>query len=71
MSNFTMVTHQIWSCHVTLAAKLQKIYFSLILYYILGKVTKLGGNWLKNKKVTGKKQNLGWNPPSAYRVKVN
>ena len=33
--------------------------FRLILYYILGKVTKFGGNWLKNKKVASKKQNLG------------
>ena len=28
--------------------------FRLILYYISGKDTKFGGNWLKNKKVTGK-----------------
>ena len=25
MSNLTMSTYQIWSCHVTLAAKLQKV----------------------------------------------
>ena len=35
------------------------------------KVTKFGGNWLKNTKVTGKKQN--WRrktpSPSPYRVK--
>ena len=28
--------------------------FRLILYQISGEVTKFGGNWLKNKKVTGK-----------------
>ena len=44
--------------------------FRLILYKILGKVTKFGGNWLRNKKVTGIKTNWGWKTaPSAYRVK--
>ena len=27
ISNLTMSTYQIWSCHVTLAAKLQKVLF--------------------------------------------
>ena len=46
--------------------------FRLILYQVLGKVTKFGENWLKNKKVTGKKQIGGGSPPppSAYRVNV-
>ena len=33
ISNLTMSTHQIWSCHVTLAAKLQKLLF-LAQFYI-------------------------------------
>ena len=45
---------------------------------MLGKVTKSGGNWLKNKKVTSKKQIAGATAPlpppppptSAYRVKT-
>ena len=37
--------------------------FRLILYQVLGKVTKFGENWLKNKKVTGKKQIGGGSPP--------
>ena len=55
---FTKITHQIWSCFVTLASNFENFYFfpTVILYHILGKVTKFGGNWLKNKKVTGKKQ---------------
>ena len=38
---------------------------------MLGRVTKFGGNWLKNKNVTGKKTKLGVEntPPGAYRVK--
>ena len=37
------------------------------------KVKKFWGNWLKNKKATGKKQIGGGKhpPPSAYRVKLN
>ena len=46
--------------------------FRLILYQVFGKVTKFGGNWLKKKKVTGKKQIGKWNPPpSAYKVNIN
>ena len=29
------------------------------------KVTKFGGDWLKNKKVTGRKTNWGWKDPRA------
>ena len=58
---FTKTTHQLWSCHVTLASNSENFYLSptIILYYILGKVAKFGGIWLKNKKVTGKKTNWG------------
>ena len=28
MSSFTMTTHRIWSCHVTLGANLETFYFS-------------------------------------------
>ena len=49
--------------HVTL--QIPKIFiFHLILYYILGTVTTFWGIWLKNKKVTGKKQiGDGKHPP--------
>ena len=40
---------------------------------MLGNVTKFGGNWLENKKVTGRKANWGVEnspiSPSAYRIK--
>ena len=35
------------------------------------KVTKSGGNWLKSKKVTGKKQNPGWTPPPPVPPVIN
>ena len=69
---FTKTTHQISSCHVSLASNSENFYFSPILYKILGKVTKVGGNWLKNKKLQARNK-LGdgkHTPLSAYRVKV-
>ena len=60
---FTKTTHQIWSYHVTLTSNCEKVCFRLILYYILGKGTKFGGNWIKNKKVTGEKHIGGWKTP--------
>ena len=40
--------------------------FRLILYKNLGKFTKFEGNWLKNKKVTGKRQIGGWKTPLPH-----
>ena len=72
MSNFTTTTHNIWSCHVTLAANFENFYFSPNSILDFRKsYPKFGGNWLKNKKVTCKKK-LGAEKhplPSAYRVK--
>ena len=60
---FTKATHQIWSCHVILASNSENSY--LLPNFILNfrKVTKFGGNWLKNKNVIGKKQIGGWKDP--------
>ena len=60
---FTKTTLQIWSCHVTLASNLENFSFSPNSVLKFRKVTKFGGSWLKNKKVTGKKQIGGWNNP--------
>ena len=38
-------------------------------FKFLGKVTKFGENWLKNKKGTSKKQKLGWKALSTVLVK--
>ena len=53
---FTKAIHQIWSCHVTLASNSENCYFSPNSVLNLGKVTKFGGNWLKNKKLQAKKE---------------
>ena len=52
---FTKTTQQIWSCHVTLASNSENYYFLANSILNFRKVTKFGGNWLKNKKV-GKTQ---------------
>ena len=51
---FTITTHQIWSCHVTLASDSENVYFSLNSILNFRKVIKFGGNWLKNKKLQAK-----------------
>ena len=66
---FTTTTHQIWSCQVTLPSDSENVIFRFILYQIFGNVTRFGGNWLKNKKVTGKNKLGVENTPSAYRAK--
>ena len=51
-------------CHVTLATNVEKFYFSPNSILNFRKVIKFGGNWLKNKKVTSKKQkSVGGQPP--------
>ena len=73
MSSFTMTTHQIWSCHVTLAANFETFYFSPYFVLTFRKSDQIWRNWLKNKKVTGKNKPRGGKhspSPSAYRVKV-
>ena len=60
---FTMTTHQIWSCHMTLTSNSENFYFLPNSISHFRNVTNFGGNWLKNKKVTGKKQKLGWKTP--------
>ena len=69
---FTKTTHQIWSCHVTLASNSENFYFLPNSVLNFRKSYQIWGNRLKNKKVTGKKQIGGWKippSPSAFRVK--
>ena len=64
MSSFTMATHQIWSCRVTLAANFENLYFSpnSILNFWARLPVLIGGSWLKNKKLQAKSK--------TYRIKV-
>ena len=68
---FTRTTHQLWSCHVTLTSNSKNFYFSPNSVLNFRKNYQIWGNWLKNKKVTSKKQIGGGKhpPPSSYRVK--
>ena len=64
-------THQIWSCHVTLASNSENFYLLPNSISNCSKCYQIWGNWLNNKKLQAKKTNLGGgkkNPPSAYRV---
>ena len=48
---FTTTTHQIRSCHVTLASNSENFYFLPNSILKFRKLTKFEGNWLKNKKL--------------------
>ena len=68
MLSFTTTTPQIWSCHVTLAANFENLYFSPYSILNFRKVTKFGGNWLKKKRLQAKaKLGVETPLPSAYR----
>ena len=70
---FTATNHQIWSRDLTPGFKFRRFLF-LHNDYVLGKVTKFGLNWLKNKKVVKAKNKLGggwgWKHPLCLRVKI-
>ena len=67
---FTIATHQIWSCHVTLTSNSENFYFSpnSILSF-RKKLSKLG-ELAQEQKSYRQKTKLGVenNPPSANRV---
>ena len=67
---FTKTTHQIWSCHLTLASNSKKI--SLLPNSVLNfrKSYQIWRKLAEEQKVTGLKQIRGGKhpPPSAYRV---
>ena len=56
---FTMTTHQIWSCHVTLASDSKIFYFLPNSILNFRKSYQICENWLKNKNITGRKTNWG------------
>ena len=61
---FTKTTHQIWSCHVTLASNFENVYLSPDSVLNFRNVTKFGVNWLKNKKLKAKNKLEGGKHPS-------
>ena len=69
---FTKTTHQIWSCHVTLASNSENFYFSPASVLNFRKGYQISDKLAQEQKVTGKKQTGEWKTPpvpSAYRVK--
>ena len=60
---FTMTTHQIWSCHVTLVSNSENFLFSPNFILNFRKSYQIWRKLHKNKKVTGKKQIEGWKTP--------
>ena len=72
MSSFTITTHQIWSCHVTLATNFESFLPNSILYF--RKSYQIWGKLAQEEKLQAKNQNSGWRTPSrplsAYRVKI-
>ena len=68
MSSFTMTTHQIWSCHVTLATNFENFYFSPNPILNFRKSYPIWGKLAQEQKGKGKKQNSGWkHPPVLIR----
>ena len=76
--NFTKTTHQIWSCHATLASNSEKFYFPPNSVLNFRKNYQIWGKLAQEQKVTGRKQIGGWKtappPPPVLiglRVKKN
>ena len=68
---FIKTAHQIWSCHVTLASNSENFYLSHNSVSHFRKSYQIWGNWLKNKKVTGKKQIEGGKHPLPILIGLN
>ena len=56
---FTKTTHQIWSCHVTLASNSNNFYLLPDFVLNFRKVTKFEGNWFKRGYTQKQKQISG------------
>ena len=58
-----MITHQIWSCHMTLTANFENFYSWPNSALNFSKSHQIWGKLAQEQKVTGKKQNSGWKTP--------
>ena len=56
---FTKTTHQIWSCHVTLASNSENFYFSADSVLNFGKSYQIWGKLAQEQKGYRQKNNLG------------
>ena len=60
---FTKTTHQIWSCHVTLASNSKKFYFSTDSVLNVRKSYQMWGKVAQEQKRYRPKTNWGWKTP--------
>ena len=60
---FTKNTHQIWSCHVTLASNSENFYFSSDSVLNFRKSYQIWGKLAEEQNVTGKNKLGGWKTP--------
>ena len=69
---FTKTTHQIWSCHVTLASNSENVYFLPDSVLNFRKSYQIWGKLAQEQKRYRQKTNWGWktSSPRVYRVKV-
>ena len=61
----TMTTHQIWSCHLTLASNFENFNFLPNSLLNFKKRYQIWGKLAQEQKVTGKKQIGGWKTPPS------
>ena len=66
---FTMTTHQIWSCHVTLASNSKIFYFSPNFILNFRKSYQIWGKLAQEQKVTGK-NSWGWKTHTPLSVLI-
>ena len=62
---FTKTTHQIWSCHVSLASNSENVYFSADSVLNFRKSCEVWGKLAQEQKGTGKKQIGGGKHPQC------
>ena len=67
---FTKTTHQIWSCHVTLASNFEKFYFSPDSVLNFGKSYQIWGNLAEEQKSYRQKQIGVENTPTPSPVLI-
>ena len=72
MSSFTMTTHQIWSCHVTLATNFENFYLSPYSTLNFRKRCQIWGKLAQEQKSYRQKTKLGVeNTPPPVHIALN
>ena len=64
---FTMTTHQIWSCHMTLASNSTNFFLPNSMLNFK-KIYQIWGKFAQDQKSYRQKQNSGWKTPLAVLI---